>query len=258
MPRRRARRRGRGAFRGASELIRLFPVRFACRSSRRGAGAGAAPALVLLAAIGGGCAGYKEDVGATKSIYDVRVTTQAKDVADCRLIERVDSRDTAKGCGLTVQPTPEECLRYQVRRAGGDTLLMNGPIGRAYACAAPAASAPGADEAAAPASTAARALPAPTPAATPAPPALATTAVSVAVPTPPVAATPSRAAVRISSDRATAKGCVYLGDVTGQTSCSDDQGQPSGDCVGQALQSGGDLILVDSARPQIFSCKARP
>ena len=92
------------------------------------------PVLVLLAAFGAGCADYKADMNATTTIYEVRVTTHAADVAGCRLIERVDSRDPDKGCGLTVQPTPEECLRYQVRRAGGDTLLMRGPVGDAYDC----------------------------------------------------------------------------------------------------------------------------
>jgi hypothetical protein len=79
--------------------------------------------LASLVAVGAGCVAYSQTRAATSSIWDVRVTTNPDGVADCRLIERVDSRDPAGGCGLTVQPTAEECLRYQVRRAGGDTLL---------------------------------------------------------------------------------------------------------------------------------------
>ncbi|MGE5413335.1 MAG: hypothetical protein ACM3NW_04105, partial [Syntrophomonadaceae bacterium] len=90
--------------------------------------------IVLLGALAAGCANYKADTEATGAIWTVRVTTNIADVRDCRVIRHVDSRDTALGCGLTVQPTPEECLRYQVKRAGGDTLLMRGPAGEAYDC----------------------------------------------------------------------------------------------------------------------------
>ncbi len=250
--------------REASELIRLLAVRFAWRSSRRGAGAGAASALVLLAAIGGGCVGYSQDVGATKSIYDVRVTTNAKDVAECRLIEHVDSRDTAKGCGLTVQPTPEECLRYQVRRAGGDTLLERGPAGEAYDCSGRAAApheaaAPEAPPALTPAPRppAATLAPTLTPTPTPVPvPAAPAAPVSASSPTPsPRSSTAIR--VRITGDREAAKGCVYLGDAA-PAACAETSGEASGDCADQALKAGGDLILRDGARAQIFSCKARP
>jgi hypothetical protein len=236
-------------------------VRFACRSSRRGAGAGAAPALVLLAAIGGGCAGYKEDVGATKSIYDVRVTTHAKDVADCRLIERVNSRDTAKGCGLTVQPTPEECLRYQVRRAGGDTLLERGPAGEAYDCSGEAAvpheaAAPVAPPALTPAPRPPAATLAPTLTPTPVPIPVAPAApVSASSPTPSPRPSPA-IRVRITADREAAKGCVYLGDAA--PACAEASGEVRGDCADQVLKAGGDLILRDGARAQIFSCKTRP
>jgi hypothetical protein len=261
MPPRRPGVEGRGALRGASELIRLPPVRFACRSSRRGAGAGAASALVLLAAIGGGCAGYSQDVGATKAIYDVRVTTNAKDVAECRLIEHVDSRDTAKGCGLTVQPTPEECLRYQVRRAGGDTLLERGPAGEAYDCSGRAAAphdavAPGAPPALTPASRPPAATLAPTLTPTPVPiPPVPAAPVSVSSPTPSPRPAPA-IRVRITGDREAAKGCVYLGDAA--AACAEASGEASGDCADQALKAGGDLVLWDGARAQIFSCKAKP
>ncbi len=89
--------------------------------------------LLLALALSSGCADYNATTRATRSIYSVNVVTNAAAVRDCRLLGRVNSRDESK-CGLTVQPTPEECLRYQVRRAGGDTLLINGPIGDAYDC----------------------------------------------------------------------------------------------------------------------------
>jgi hypothetical protein len=210
--------------------------------------------LVLIVVGAAGCVSYKQDQNATSTVWKVRATTDPRDVAGCRRIETVDSRDAEKGCGLTVQPTPEECLRYQVRLAGGDTLLRNGPIGVAYAC--------GSTEAEAPGTFAATAPPAPTP--TPAPPEAAlpratpVPVLAVPAPTPTVAAPPPPPAVRISSEREAAKGCVYLGDVSGAGSCADDHGRASGDCVGQALGSGGDLIVVDGGRAQIFSCKARP
>ena len=212
---------------------------------------------MLLAAFGVGCTAYKDDRSATATIWQVHLTTNPKDVAGCRLIESVDSRDTAKGCGLTVQPTPEECMRYQVRRAGGDTLLMNGPIGGAYACGAPETPVPtaGAQAPAAPPTTTT-----PTAVSTPAPPApaAAVPAPMAPVPTPLVATPAPGPAISFSSDRATAKGCTYLGDVTGAGPCTVDHGRASGDCADQALAAGGDLILVDGARFQIFACKARP
>src|SRR5215471_1848800 len=94
---------------------------------RIGRWAGLAGIPFALSALSG-CADYQATTRATRSIYSVNVVTNAAQVRDCRLLGRVNSRDESS-CGLTVQPTPEECLRYQVRRAGGDTLLINGPIG---------------------------------------------------------------------------------------------------------------------------------
>jgi hypothetical protein len=203
---------------------------------------GAACAIALLA-LAPGCADYKQTRSATRTIYDVRVTTKAGDVANCRFLEKVDSRDSARGCGLTVQPTPEECLRYQVRRAGGDTLLRDGPVGGAYACSAHDAS-PKAEAAPPPAPPPATPAPAP--------------AVSAAPPPPPAPVERPASDVRLTSDRDAAKGCVYLGDVAEQTACERQGGQASGDCADEARKAGGDLILVEGARAQIFSCKARP
>ena len=216
--------------------------------------AAARTGLLLLGAFVTRCANYEQDIGATKSIYDVRVTTNPAEVADCHLIERVDSRDSSKGCGLTVQPTPEECLRYQVRRAGGDTLLMNGPVGNAYDCSGHAASPgqAGRTTAPPPATTLTAPTPAsPTPSPTPTSPIPAPVA---ATGTEPVTAT----RVRITRDRESAKGCVYLGDLASLSACPDDGADASGDCADEALKAGGDLILLDGARGQIFSCKAKP
>lgn len=243
----------------------LAPVRPSCHRSGRRGEAVVAPVLVLLAAFGAGCADYKADMNATTTIYEVRVTTHAADVAGCRLIERVDSRDPDKGCGLTVQPTPQECLRYQVRRAGGDTLLMRGPAGDAYDCSGRTTSA-----AEAAPSTAPTAPPAAAPASAP-PPAPAPTAAPAAASAPPAAPVPAlppqapapaeprpASKVRMTRDRESAKGCVYLGDVPSQIPCVDEGGEASGDCADRALEAGGDLIVADGARTQIFSCKARP
>ena len=209
--------------------------------------------MIVWIALAAGCANYQPMMDATRSTASVRVTTKAADVAGCRFLEKVDSRDSDRGCGLTVQPTPEECLQYQVRRAGGDTLLRNGPIGSAYACAthdaAPKAEAPAA---------AASGPPPPASVATPEP---APTASAATPPPPPTAAPvePPAGDVRLTSDRAAARGCVYLGDADGQTACEGQGGAaPSAGCAEQARKAGGDLILVEGARAQIFSCKARP
>lgn len=207
-------------------------------------------------AVASGCTDYKQTYQATTSIWDVRVTTNRGDVAACRLIRGVDSRDSQRGCGLTVQPTFEECLRYQVRLAGGDTLLMNGPVGEAYDC-----SGHGTGSAEAAPATPAEPTPtvtAPRPSATaiPAPPSTA----PLPEPTPgtPSMETPPGARVRITADRDAAKGCVYLGDVAGADACRDEHGETSGPCAREAVQAGGDLILRTDDRAQIFSCKARP
>ena len=129
-------------------------------------------AVVLLAA--SGCVDYTATTRATRSIYSVRVVTSAAEVGDCRLIGRVNARDEERGCGLTVQPTTEECLRYQVRRVGGDTLVSSGFVGDAYDCSGGGASA------SAPATTQTASAPTPPPAAAP----LAPTAAAPPTPTP--------------------------------------------------------------------------
>jgi hypothetical protein len=189
-------------------------------------------ALVLLSAIEGGCSDYTQTRAATGSIFDVRVTTSRGEVEDCRPIGGVDSRDAARGCGLTVQPTPEECLKYQVKRAGGDTLLRRGPVGDAYDCSRPSATPPEPDRATQPPST------------------------------PPhqhAASSPPKSRVRIVLSREMAKGCVYLDEVDLKAACPDELGATSDDCVSdRATKAGGDMVLVDGDRAQIFSCKATP
>jgi hypothetical protein len=219
-------------------------------------GTAAAAALLALAPA---CADYKQVTDATRTIDSVHVTANAADVSDCRFLEKVDYRDTAKGCGLTVNPTPDECLRYQVRRIGGDTLLRNGPVGSAYACSSQAAvtkaeaTAPGSPAQAAdpaPIAAAAPAAPAPTPAPTAA-------AAPAAAPTPSVSAAQPTGGVRLTFDRDEAKGCVYLGDFAPGSACEGPDGQVSADCADQAKKAGADLVLVEDVRAQMFSCKGR-
>jgi hypothetical protein len=220
-------------------------------------GFGTATAIVVLA-FASGCANYKQVNDATRTIDAVHVTAKAADVADCRFLEKVDYRDTAKGCGLTVNPTPEECLRYQVRLVGGDTLLRDGPVGKAYVCSSqaevanaepttPASPEPAPNPAPVPAASVASAASAPTPPASPSAP-----------PTPSVSAAQPPSGVRLTFDRDEAKGCVYLGDFAPGTACEGPDGQLSPDCADRAKKAGGDLVLVQDVRAQIFSCKARP
>ena len=224
--------------------------------------AAATPALAALLLLSR-CTDYARTHRATMTIWDVRVVKSEAEVAGCRFLVPVDSRDATRGCGSTVQPTPEECLRYQVRYAGGDTLLVNGPIGKAYSCSPeapaeePAAAAPAPPAAPSPAPTAA-AAPAPTPrpaaARPPTPPVPAPTAAPpVAAPPPPSAPAPGLPSVRVTEDRGAAKGCVYVGDVPSAVACGD----ASAACVEEAARAGGNLVVVSSAGAQIFSCPAK-
>jgi hypothetical protein len=188
--------------------------------------------LVLLSVIEVGCTDYTQRRAATSSISDVRVTTNRAEIGDCRLLGGVDSRDAARGCGLTVQPTPVECMKYQVRRAGGDTLLLGGPVGDAYDCSTPSATPPEA------------------PRATPPTPTL---------PPPQAAKPPPKHTVRIIRSREMARGCVYLDDVDLKTACPEELGKTSEDCVSdRAIEAGGNMVFLDAGRAQIFSCKAMP
>jgi hypothetical protein len=222
---------------------------FANRASRRRA-AGAACALAVLLVLSR-CADYAQTHRATMTIWDVRVVKSEAEVAGCRFLTSVDSRDAQRGCGSTVQPTPEECLRFQVRYAGGDTLLIDGPIGKAYACAPEPAPAEAPAPAPAPAiATAPSPAAAPAAAATP-PPVPAPTAAPTAAPAPPRAPAPARSVV-VTEDRAKAKGCVYVGDVPSAVACGD----ASASCIEEASRAGGNLVVVSSGGSQIFACPA--
>lgn len=227
--------------------------------------------VALLCVLGSGCTNYKADMDATRTIWSVHVTTSAADVKGCRLIRHVDSRDQDLGCGLTVQPTPEECLRYQVKRAGGDTLLMRGPAGEAYDCGtgqapevAEKASAPTtAPVAAATPVAAAAAAPAPVtapvPTAAPAPEPTPASPAPAPAPATTVAAEPKAASsVRATSDRSAARGCVYLGETVWSAACGDADASASGPCAEEAMRLGGNLVVRDGARAQVFSCPAKP
>lgn len=189
--------------------------------------------LLLGAAIG--CSDYQQTLSATKSIWSVRAVTDRREIADCRLIARVDSNDSVRGCGLTVQPTVEECLRYQVVSVNGDTLLMNGLVGEAYDCAG--RSVP-------PATTLAeRPAPPPAPAASPRP----------KVPT-----SPPRERVKFVTRRDEVKGCVYLDEVNAKAPCPNGSWELK-DCLAElAIQSGGNTVLLAGDGAQVFACKASP
>jgi hypothetical protein len=189
--------------------------------------------FVLLGAVIG-CSDNRQ-LTATESLWSVRAVTDRGEVADCRLISRVDSNDSLRGCGLTVQPTVEECLRYQVTYAGGDTLLMNGPVGEAYDCSG---------RSAAPPTTSAQSpAPPPTPAATP---------------TPAVSTSPRRRQVEFVARRDAVKGCVYLDEVDVKAACPNESDE-SKDCLAnRAIESGGDTVLLEGDGAQIFACKASP
>jgi hypothetical protein len=213
--------------------------------------------LLLALAAACGCADYTATTRATRSIYSVNVVTNAAEVRDCRLLGRVNSRDESK-CGLTVQPTPEECLRYQVRRAGGDTLLINGPIGDAYDCSG------GAAASAAPTTASTAAAPAPS-APAPAPRAASASAAPAAAPAPPSPAptpTPQSAPpapekrARVVSDRGAARGCVYVGDLDPKSACALDPGSTE-DCLARSgAEAGADTVVweASASSAQLFRC----
>jgi len=213
--------------------------------------------LLLTLAASSGCADYTATTRATRSINSVNVVTNAALVRDCRLLGRVNSRDESK-CGLTVQPTPEECLRYQVRRAGGDTLLINGPVGDAYDCAGGGAASAASPAAAA--TPAAASAPAPVPA-TAGPPAAAAAAPTSPAPTPAAAPPAPEKRARVVSDRGAARGCVYVGDLDPKIACSLDMGATE-DCLARAgAEAGGDTVIWDARTgglAQLFTCKATP
>jgi len=209
---------------------RLRPFSFSEENMRIGIGG---MFLVLTAAVG--CSDYQQMLTATNSLWRVRAVTDRGEVADCRLISRVDSNDSLRGCGLTVQPTVEECLRYQVASAGGDTLLMNGLVGEAYGCSG---------RSTAPPTTSAQGL---------APP-----STSAATPTPGVTTFPRRRQVEFVAQRDAVKGCVYLDEVDVKANCPNGSGE-SKDCLAsRAIESGGNTILLEGDGAQIFACKASP
>jgi hypothetical protein len=206
-------------------------------------------ALLLLFAAAIGCAGYKQSLKATNSIWNVTVTTNREDVKNCRRVATVNANDTKRGCGLTVQPSTQECLQYQVLLAGGDTLLSNGFVGEAYQCLAPR-----------PTSSEVEATPTPTPAAAPAPPPVPSSSPTQA-PTPapaPLKASPAPASsgVRLVQSREAVKGCVYLGDVDLRAECPvEGTGTPISCIAERAARAGGNTVLVEGDRAPIFSCK---
>jgi hypothetical protein len=220
-------------------------------------------ALLLLLAAGIGCATYNQSLSKTKSIWSVKVTTSREDVKNCRHLAYVDSTDTQKGCGLTAQPTPEECLRYQVLAAGGDTLLAKGFVGEAYLCSA--APPTPSERSAAPEPAAARAPssvppPPPTPAAVPAPPSApvpSPTPEATPAPAPPIAAPALESSgVRLVPSLEAVKGCVYLDEIDMKTECpAEGTGVPISCISERAARAGGNRVLLEGDRALIFSCE---
>jgi hypothetical protein len=203
-------------------------------------------ALAVAAALGGSCSQYDLTMDATRSIWDVRVVYRAEEVRDCRFLANVDSTASPPGCGLTVQPTSEECLRFQVRYAGGDTLLFEGLVGKAYDCGRFTPT-----PAAAPATPAAE-----TP--TPRPPAPAAPAPVPTPAAPAPAPVASAAGVRIVRSREMVRGCVYLDDLD-PAACASEPSRSREDCISEhAGKAGGNTVLLEGERAQIFECRATP
>ena len=179
------------------------------------------------------------------SIEAVRVTTNIGDVRNCRVIRHVDSRDTSLGCGSAAPATAEECLRYQVMRSGGDTLLMRGPAGEAYDCGGSAS--PGS-------ASSTRLTPTPAPASvpvpTPVPERLAAPAAAPRGPEPP--------STRATTDRSLARGCVYLGDLDWTAACGEAAGAASGPCAEESRRLGGNLIVQGGSSAEVFWCRPTP
>ena len=203
--------------------------------------------LLVSCALISGCASHKPDTTVAGSTGTVRVTTNIGDVRDCRIIRHVDSRDTALGCGPTAQPAPEECLRYQVRLSGGDTLLVRGPAGEAYDCGRAESLALAEHEPPAVPTNQAKAATAIPERVAAAP------AADVATPATPRAVPEPIPSVRATADRSLARGCVYLGDVNWTAACSE-----SGACAEEVGKLGGNLVVHGTGRAEVFWCRPTP
>ncbi len=232
---------------------------------------GTGAALVLFLATGIACTSYRKTSVATKDLWSVRVAKDKTEVEDCRSLGLVDATDTTRGCGLTVQPSTQECLRYQVALAGGDTLIDRGFVGDAYDCSvrsgasATASPAPPLSPTPTPASPTAGPVPSPTPRPPATPTPLATVTPLPATPPPAAAATrtprpPAESVgVRIVESRSALKGCVYLDEIDLKTECPSEGAAASVGCiVDRSSRIGGNAVLVEGNRALVFSCKNDP
>lgn len=216
-------------------------------------------ALFLLLAAATGCADYKQSLKSTNSIWSVKVTTNREDVRNCRRLAVVNANDARRGCGLTVQPSTQECLQYQVLSAGGDTLLSNGFVGEAYRCSDAAPSPTPSELATAPAPSAVPAAPA-SPPVPPLPPTPAATPASAPPAPAPLKSSPALAGsdVRLVQSREAVKGCVYLGDIDLRAECPVEGAGTPISCISErAARAGANTVLIEGDRAPIFFCKAK-
>ena len=226
---------------------------------------GDALAIFLAASIG--CATYRQTSEATRSIWSIRIAKSPAEVANCRYLGLVDANDPHRGCGLTAQPSTQECLRYQVALAGGDTLIDKGFVGDAYDCsgrnAASATSPPVAPPSSTPTPVSGSAEPPPSPTASPSAAGTSPATETPAAPTPPApVATPTPVApaggggVRIVESRSALKGCVYLDEIDLEAECPSEAGAASTECVVErSSRLGGNAVLIEANRALVFSCK---
>jgi hypothetical protein len=229
---------------------------------------GTGATFVLFLAAGMGCASYQQTSKATRNVWSIRIAKGPAEVENCRYLGLVDANDAHRGCGLTAQPSTEECLRYQVALAGGDTLVARGFVGDAYDCSGRSAASatpspvPPPPSPPAPASPAAEPPPSPTASrpATEALPATETPAAptpsSTPVATPTPAAPAGNAGVRIVESRSALKGCVYLDEIDLKAECPSAAGATSMECVvNRSSRMGGNAVLIEANRALVFSCK---
>jgi hypothetical protein len=64
--------------------------------------------------------------------------------------------------------------------------------------------------------------------------------------------------VRASADRSAARGCVYLGEIGWNSACGEAPDAAAGPCAEDAIRLGGNLVVREGARAEVFSCPTKP